>query len=620
MSDGPNGLRYEVKREGSNVETMKATCFPSACLAACSFDIELLAEMGKAMASEARAKDVNLILGPSVNIKRNPLCGRNFEYFSEDPLLAGEMAGALINGLQSNGVGATLKHYALNNQEKARTSSDSIADERAKREIYLAAFETAIKIGNPWAIMTSYNKADGVYAGESKPLLNILRQGFGYDGLVMSDWGAVCDRVAGIKAGQDLEMPGDSGFRAGIIEDAIECGELEISCLDKACGHVLELGEKAMDARERFPFGISADEEANHLLSRRIAAESIVLLKNGEHLLPFEGCGKVAVIGEFARTPRYQGGGASNIHPLKLPSFLEELGSNEINYDFAPGYAIDSEELDDALIRQAVELSGKADAVIALVGLPNSYESEGYDRPHMRLPQNQLAMVKALASANPRIAVAIFAGGPVELPFLDDVKAVLMCYLPGQAGAGALVDIVFGKACPSGKLAESFPKRYEDVPSHAFFGSEDVVEYRESVFVGYRYFLSAGVETSFPFGHGLSYTSFEYSSLELRKPGKAGLDVSLKVKNVGKVKGAEVCQLYASPPQSAVFRPSIELKAFKKVLLEPGEESHIEFHLDDRAFSVWNTISNDWQVVPGEYRIMAGSSSEDIRLSQSVCI
>ena len=610
MADGPNGLRKEIKKDDGKTAIERATCFPSACLMASSFDINLLREMGTAMAAEARAKGVNLLLGPGINIKRSPLCGRNFEYYSEDPLLTGDLAAAFVDGLQQAGVGATLKHFALNNQEKARLSSSSVADERARREIYLAAFETGIKKANPWAVMSSYNKVDGVYTSENRGLLrDLLRGEWGYQGVTMSDWGAVNDRILGLQAGLDLEMPGNDGFHDKMIVRAVRSGSLDPACLDESVGHIFALLEKAVQTATR----PNVNLDLQHDLARRFAAESMVLLKNEAGLLPLQSTQRLGVIGEFAQKPRYQGGGSANVHPTRLPSFLDELPAFTGQFEFEPGYFPENDSPDNGLIQAAVEMVKKKDVVLIFAGLPNLYESEGYDRPHMGLPEAQNELIRRVARVNPNVVVVLFAGGPVEMPWIDQVQAILMCYLPGQAGAGAAADILFGKVSPSGRLPESFPLKWEDSPCHNYFGQENIVEYRESIFVGYRYF---GKERPvlFPFGHGLSYSQFTYSDLQLKVLENGEVSVRVTVKNTGTVKAAEVIQVYVEPPQSAVARPALELRAFGKVLFQPGESVEQEFLLGARAFAFYNVLISDWHVLYGSYRILVGASSRDIRL------
>lgn len=610
MADGPNGLRKEIKKEDGKTAIERATCFPSACLMASSFDINLLREMGTALAPEARSKGVNLLLGPGINIKRSPLCGRNFEYYSEDPHLTGELAAAFVDGLQQAGVGATLKHFAMNNQEKARLSSSSVADERARREIYLAAFETVIKKANPWAVMSSYNKVDGVYTSENSWLLrDLLRGEWGYQGVTMSDWGAVNDRVLGLQAGLDLEMPGNDGIHDRMIVQAVRSGSLDPACVDESVGHILALVEKAGQTAPR----PSVDPSLQHDLARWFAAESMVLLKNEAGLLPLLSTQSLGVIGEFARKPRYQGGGSANVHPTRLLSFLDELPSFTGQFEFEPGYIPENDSPDEGLIQAAVEMAKKKDVVLIFAGLPNSYESEGYDRPHMGLPEAQNELICRVAQANPKVAVILFAGGPVEMPWIEQVRAILMCYLPGQAGAGAAADILFGKVSPSGRLPESFPLKWEDSPCYNYFGQENIVEYRESIFVGYRYFGKAR-PVLFPFGHGLSYSQFTYSDLRLKVLENGEVSVHVTVKNTGTVKAAEVIQVYVEPPPSTVARPEQELRAFGKVLLQPGESVVQEFRLPFRAFAFYNTLISDWHVLAGSYRIRVGASSRDIRL------
>lgn len=617
MADGPNGLRRETVDENGRAYTEKATCFPCSCLMAASFNKALMEEMGRAIALEAAEKGVDLLLGPSVNIKRSGLCGRNFEYFSEDPLLSGKLAASFINGLQGSGTGATLKHFALNNQEKARLSSNSIADERAKREIYLRAFEIAIGEATPWAVMSSYNKADGTYTSESLPLLrHILREEWGYDGLVMSDWGSINSRSKGLEAGLDLEMPSSDGFHDSVIVEAVKNGELDESFVDKAAQHVFELSEKVKHAAAgREP--VKVDYDRQHALARRFAAEGMVLLKNEDSLLPLDTHTEgFAVIGEFARKPRYQGGGAANVHPARISSFLEELESASISFGFAPGYEPEGRKPDETLIAQAEVLAKEAHAVLIFAGTPVSYESEGYDRPNLKLPEAQNELIRRVAAVNPNTVVVLFAGAALEMPWINDVKSVLMAYLPGQAGAGAVADILFGKISPSGKLPESFPINESDLPCRNFFGGENNIEYRESIFVGYRYF-GKDRPVRFPFGHGLSYSSFEYSGLEIKKD-SALVSAAVRVKNTGGFPAAEAAQLYVSPPESAVFRPELELRAFEKVFLQPGESRVLEFTLNRRDFAFYNTNISAWQVLPGEYKILLGASSRDIRLEGCV--
>lgn len=621
MADGPNGLRKEITREGEKPGVEDATSFPNSCLMAASFDVDLMKELGKTLAAEAKEKGVNLLLGPGINIKRSPLCGRNFEYFSEDPIVAGELGAALIEGLQEEGVGATVKHFAMNNQEIARLTNNSIADERAKREIYLTGFETVIKKANPWAVMSSYNKVDGVYTSENTWLLkDILRGEWGYKGVVMSDWGAVNNRASALRAGLDLEMPGNNGFHDRLAEEAVKEGSLSESYVDEAVLHILELAEKSGhlktrgDRQETF----DVDYEKQHKLAQRFAAESMVLLKNEENLLPLrENEQSIAVIGEFAEKPRYQGGGSANVHPVKLPSFLEELKTYTKNAEFAAGYRAGAEEAEEEEILRAAALAKGRDAVVVLAGLPNIYEAEGYDRIHMGLPKGQNELIQRVAEVNPNTVVVLFAGGPVEMPWIDKVKAVVMAYLPGQAGSGAICELLFGRLSPSGKLPETFPVKWEDSPCHPYFGQENNIEYRESIFVGYRYFGKKR-KVLFPFGHGLSYSSFAYEDLitETKEDGTVNLRMTLQ--NTGRMAAAEVVQVYVEAPVSGVARPELELKAFRKVYLHPGEKRELEFSLPLRSFAYYNVNIQDWHVLSGTYRILLGASSRDLRLEGEV--
>jgi beta-glucosidase len=562
-----------------------------------------------------------------------------------------------------------LKHYALNNQEKARLTYDAVADERALRELYLVPFERGVKQGRPWAVMAAYNKVNGVYASENAPLIRgILRGEWGFDGLVMCDWGAVNDRVAGLMAGLDLEMPGSKGLHDQAVLRALESGGLPGAALDEAAGHVADLARKTAAARKTAPRNPvpaleQADIEAHHRAARDFAARSMVLLKNDGPLLPLDGkVRSLAVIGEFARTPRYQGGGAANVHPTELSAFLAELPAFATDYAFAPGCRIDGLEdapglpgtgrpgtvpqgtrpaqtrasgdaaedarTEDALIEEAVTLASSRDIALVFAGLPNSYESEGYDRPHMGLPAAQNRLISAVARANPRTVVVLFAGGPLEMPWIKEVPAALMAYLPGQAGGAALADILFGRTSPSGRLPETFPLRLEDSPCYHFFGQERLVEYRESLFMGYRYYDRAEKAVLFPFGHGLSYTTFAYSGLTVEAlpqtalPGQAPsggtFRAAFTVKNTGPGAAAETPQLYVAPPPSPVLRPVQELRGFRRVFLRPGEEARLEFTLDSRAFAYYNPLIRDWHIPGGEYLLRVGASSRDIRLSAAL--
>lgn len=626
MTDGPHGLRRELGSAGAGLaESAPATCFPTASCLASSWNRSLLFEVGSAIAQEAQAQGVSLVLGPGANIKRSPLCGRNFEYFSEDPCLSGEMAAAWINGLQSRGVGASLKHYAANNQETRRMSIDAQLDERALREIYLAGFERAVKQSQPWTVMAAYNRLNGTYCCEHQKLLqDILRGEWGFSGLVMSDWGAVNERVAGLKAGLDLEMPGTPNSNQEKIMAAVQDGSLSLQQLDTCVLRVLELVARGL--RQRQP-DVVCDFEAHHALARRAAVEGCVLMKNEGELLPLKRNARIALLGAFAMHPRYQGAGSSLINPHKLDNLHDEmrkLQGSRGSLSYAPGYDPENPGADPQLLAQAVELAAGAEAAVVCVGLPDVCEVEGLDRRDLTLPNAHNALLEAVARANQRTVVVLNNGAPVEMPWVGEVRAILEGYLGGQAGAGALADVLFGEVNPSGKLAESFPVRLEDHPSyHSFPGGPRTVEYRESVFVGYRYFETLGKEVLFPFGHGLSYTRFTYSNLKLNQrtiTAGESLRFSLKVRNSGRRQGSEVVQVYVAAPASALPRPARELRAFDKVDLRAGEGKTVRFELDARAFAHYDVLAKDWRVAPGIYTIQVGASSRDIRLQVELMV
>lgn len=618
MADGPNGLRKheDTTEKGELSESVRATCFPPACTSACSFDRDLVRRMGAAIGEECREQGVSVILGPGANIKRTPLCGRNFEYFSEDPYLTGEMASAMIDGIQSRGIGTSLKHFAANNRENARFVSDSVVDERALREIYLAGFEAAVKNSRPASVMCSYNLVNGTYASENEHLLTrILREEWGFAGLTVSDWGAVSDRVRGIAAGLDLEMPGLGGNGDREIASAVREGRLSEAVLDAAAVRILELAEKYGGEKP------AADHvyETGDGLAGEIAVKSAVLLKN-EGLLPANEGQRVAVIGGFARNPRYQGSGSARVNPASLSSPYDAFIASGANYSYAAGYSPDH-LTDDLLLREAVETAGSCDIAFVFAGLPDEYESEGYDRSRMDLPESHNRLISAVAAANPNTAVILFGGSPITMPWIEKVKAVLMCYLPGQAGGRAVVDLLFGKAVPCGKLAESFPLSQADIPCVEACGTRRRSEYRESIYVGYRYYDAAGKTVLFPFGHGLSYTNFEYTNLSLSSvsiSGDARLTVLVGVKNTGIYDASEIVQIYVEAPKTAVFRAPRELKGFDRIFLRAGESGTVSITLGMRAFSYYNVICSDWFADTGEYRLLAGASSRDIRLEANV--
>ena len=622
VSDGPHGLRKQAEEAdhlGLN-ESIKAVCFPTACATACSFDRDLLEEMGERIGDECQAEDLSVILGPAVNIKRSPLCGRNFEYFSEDPYLASQMAAAHIKGVQSKNVGTSIKHFAANNQEHRRMSCSSEIDERTLREIYLAAFETAIKEAKPDTVMCSYNRINGEFASENHWLLTeVLRDQWGFEGYVMSDWGAVNDRVKGLKAGLELEMPGSGGNTDKEIVEAVKNGELEEAVLDRAVERILNIVFKFTDNRQVGKF----DLEEDHKLAAKIAGESMVLLKN-EGVLPLPAQGKkIAFIGKFAETPRFQGGGSSHINSFKITSALEAVKEvAEVTY--AQGYDVKEDVIDQAMLDQAVETAKEADVAVIFAGLPDAFESEGYDRTHMRMPDCQNTLISEIAKVQENVVVVLHNGSPVEMPWADQVKGILEAYLCGQAVGQAEVDILFGKVNPSGKLAETIPYKLSDNPSYLNFpGDGQKVEYKEGVFVGYRYYDTKEMPVRYPFGYGLSYTTFEYSDLQLSSDKIKDTDklkVTLKVKNTGNRAGKEIVQLYVADKTGAASRPVKELKNFVKVELQPQEEKTVEMELDKRSFAWYNTDIHDWYAASGEYEILAAASSRDIRLKKTVYV
>jgi beta-glucosidase len=620
VTDGPHGLRKQAGESdhlGIN-QSVPATCFPTAATTACSFDTDLLREIGEALGEECLQEEVAVILGPGANIKRSPLCGRNFEYFSEDPYLAGMMASSLIAGVQSKGIGTSIKHYAVNSQETRRMVIDAIVDERALREIYLAGFEMAAKQTQPWTFMCSYNRINGEYGSENrKTLTEILRDEWGFEGAVMSDWGAVADRVKGLEAGLDLEMPYAGPANDAAILAAYQKGDLSGEVLDRAALRMLCLLLAAADAAKP---GYRYDAAAHHRLARKAAAESSVLLKNEGNMLPLAPGARIAVIGAFAKTPRYQGAGSSRISPVKLDNLCDALAGRGVNFVYAPGYKIESDEPDAALLDEAAAAAKNAEIALVCIGLPDEYESEGFDRDHLRIPQSHRALLERVAAANPNTVALLFCGSPLEMPWAAKARALLLLYLGGEAGAEAAADLLYGDMNPSGKLAETFPLKLEDNPSHANFpGGDKTVEYRESIYVGYRYYDKAGAEVLFPFGHGLSYTSFAYRDLAVSESGGI-VTASVKVKNTGKRAGAESAQFYVSRKSPSVFSPVRELKGFSKLYLEPGEEKTASVALDRRAFAWYSVEKKDWVVDAGEYSVAAGASSRDIRCEAAVTL
>ena len=623
VSDGPHGLRkqdQEADHLGVN-DSIKAVCFPAGCGTAASFNRELITGMGEVLGEECQAEGVGVILGPAVNIKRSPLCGRNFEYYSEDPMVASEMAGALIKGVQSKNVGTSIKHFLANNQETRRMSSSSEVDERTLREIYLAAFEGAVSSQKPWTVMCSYNKINGTYAAEHKEALtDILRGEWGFDGFVVSDWGAVNNRVPDLEAGLDLEMPASGGINDEQIVDAVKEGRLEESVLDRAVERILNIVYRFQENRND---SAVFDRDKDHEYAKKVAEETIVLLKNEDGLLPLSEKEEIAFIGKYARQPRFQGGGSSHINSHKVTGAWDVV-KDWGNITFAEGYGDQEDVTDEALIAEAVEKAGKAKAAVIFAGLPDAFESEGFDRSHMGMPNCQNELINRVAAVQPNTIVVLHNGSPVEMPWADQVKGIVEAYLSGQAVGAAVVDILFGKVNPSAKLPETFPYKLEDNPSYLYYlGEGDKVEYREGVFVGYRYYDTKKMDVRFPFGYGLSYTTFAYSNLKLSAAQIKDTDtltVSVDVTNTGSMAGKEVVQLYVSDVESTVIRPVKELKGFDKVDLQPGETKTVTFTLGKRAFAYWNTQIHDWHVESGEFRILVGKSSRDIQLEETVTV
>lgn len=617
LSDGPHGIRKQAEAAdhlGLNA-SIPATCFPTAATVANSFNVKLAEEIGTALGEEAVAQKVNVLLGPGINMKRNPLCGRNFEYFSEDPYLAGKIAAGYIRGIQSNGISACVKHFACNNQEERRMVIDTIVDERTLREIYLTAFEIAVKEGKTKSIMSSYNMINGTHANENTHLLkDILRDEWGFEGVVVSDWGGDNDRVTAVKAGSDLQMPATGGESDAEIVAAVKNGTLSEADLDACADRMIELTldtEKVFSGAKR-----DFDVEKHHELARRVAEESIVLLKNEDNILPLADGAKVAVIGDFAKTPRYQGAGSSIVNPTKLDDTMSAIGESPLT---CVGYAQGFERYgkkNQKLLLEAAELSQKADVVLFYMGLDEVTESEGVDRKNIQVPQCQIDVLEAVYQLNKNIVVILSCGSAVEMPWLSMTKGLLHGYLGGQSGAKAMINVLTGKVNPSGKLAETYPLEYKDVSSAAHFpGKEVSVEYREGLYIGYRYYVTANVPVLFPFGYGLSYTTFAYEDLKIHEN-----KVSFTIANTGSVPGAESAQLYVAAKGGRIFRPAEELKGFTKVYLEPGESKEVEIALDDKAFRYFNVLTNAWEVEGGAYEIRIGANALDIRLSQEITV
>ncbi|MEN6530729.1 MAG: glycoside hydrolase family 3 C-terminal domain-containing protein [Anaerolineaceae bacterium] len=622
LHDGPHGLRKTVPKPGQSgqEQTVPATNYPSLSTVACSFDRDLVFKLGQAIGAEAKAAGVDVLLAPGVNIKRHPLNGRNFEYFSEDPLVAGDLASAYISGVQSQGTAASLKHFAANNQEFCRMINSSFIDERALREIYLKPFEIAIRKAQPWTVMSSYNKLNGTYASEHETLLTkIAREEWGFEGLFMTDWGGINDRARAIPAGTDLEMPPFGQFGVDRILEGVQSGRIAESDLNRAVGKLLELIDKVRKDREPAKIWQAADFEA---VSKKVALESAVLLKNEQNLLPLQAGLNVAVIDEMAEKPHYQGAGSSRVNPLRVVSFVNALREEQLNWPYARGYALGGKE-NARLEQEALDLCRGKDAILIFAGLGDTEEAESYDRLHLELPEAQNALIERIASENPNVVVVLHAGSPVLLPWLGKVKAVLLMGLAGQMVGAATLDLLLGRANPCGKLAETWPLSLEDTPAYGQFGKRFNTQYRESIFVGYRFYQSFAKPVCFPFGFGLSYTSFEIDNLEISQtslaPGEA-LDVNVRLSNTGSRAGKEVLQLYVSPPASAIFRPHKELKAFEKVELAPGESRTVHFKLKHSDFAYWNTAIQAWHCEAGEYRLMVGTSAAETPLEAALAL
>ena len=602
MCDGPHGLRKQEDAAdmlGVN-KSRPATCFPAEVTSAGSWDPELLTEIGAAIGEEAKEQGVGLVLGPGANLKRNPLCGRNFEYFSEDPYLAGKLAAGFIRGAEAQGVGTSLKHFAANSQELSRFTSDSVMDGRTLRELYLTAFEIAVKEGKPSTVMCAYPKLNGTHCSDHKELLtDILRTEWGFDGMVVTDWGAMNDRIEGFRAGCDLNMPGGSDYMEKEVLQAVKDGTLPERCVNDSARRVLKLVFRAAETLSK---NAACDYEAHHALAKRAAAEGAVLLKNESGILPLQPGAKIAVVGAMAKELRYQGAGSSHINPTKLPQPLELLPGAV----YAPG-CDEKGSTTDALLQEVQNAARKAETVVVFAGLPAQCESEGFDRDNLKMPEGHRKMIEAAAQANPNIVVVLLCGSVVECPWADKVKAILYMGLPGQAGGEAIADLLYGRANPGGKLAESWPYRYEDVPSSDIYGKTMDALYQEGVYVGYRYYDKAGVPVRWPFGFGLSYTEFAYSDLTVE-----GDTVSVTVRNVGKCSGAEVVQLYLAAPQEGLHRPVRELKGFQKVHLQPGESETVRFTLTSRSFAVWQ---EGWKVPGGTYTVCIGGLTAEIKKS-----
>jgi beta-glucosidase len=622
VTDGPHGLR----KQGQNADHMgahrsiPATCFPTASALASSWDLTLMEQVGKALGETCVDEDVSVLLGPGMNIKRSPLCGRNFEYFSEDPMLSGQIAAALVNGIQSQGVGACLKHFAVNNQELGRMYMDAIVDDRALREIYLRGFEIAVKTAKPWTVMCAYNRLNGIYCSEHDWLLNqVLRQEWGFDGAVMTDWGAANDRPRGVAAGLDLEMPGSGGINDALVAQAVREGALDEALLNQAVARNIAL---SLSSEQRQKPSGNLDLDGQHDLARTAAAQSCVLLKNEGELLPITTSASVALIGAFAKKPRFQGAGSSQVRPTRIETLFDALSTEIVNLTYAAGYDPALSAMDQSLIEEAVGHARQADVAVVYAGLPAIYESEGFDRAHLDLPEQHDALIKAVCAVNPKTVVVLANGAPVSMPWIDEVASVLEGYLGGQAGGGGIAQVLLGHQTPCGKLAESFPLTLNDVPCTTFFPGENrQMQYREGVYVGYRYFDTAKREVLFPFGHGLSYTTFDYLKAQvgndtLKADGLLELQVTLR--NSGTRAGAEVIQVYRDSGSSATHQPAQQLCGFAKITLQPGATETVTIAMEPDTFRVFDHGAQRWILEAGPVKLRVGSSSRDIRLTHAI--
>lgn len=627
ITDGPHGLRKQNKDKKASDgiglgNSVPATCFPPAATSSCSWDEDLLRAEGEALGEECLKEQVSTILGPGTNIKRSPVCGRNFEYFSEDPYLAGKCSANLVNGVQSKGVGTSLKHFACNSQEAFRMVVNEVIDERTMRELYLTAFEICVKEAQPWTIMNSYNLINGVYASQNEWLQEkVLRDEWGFEGLVLTDWGASVDRIPGLKYGTDLEMPSSGGLNTQKIIAAVQSGELDEAILDKRVDNVVDLIVKSKPALEKTH---TYDIEAHHKLAQKVAEGSMVLLKNDDAILPLKKGQKIAIIGEMAKAPRFQGAGSSVINPTKLDNAYDELSKLGVDMLYAAGYEKGKDEVNASLVNEAVEAAKKADVAVVFAGLTEEFEGEGYDRLNIEMPNSHNNLVSAVAKANPNTVVVLAGGSVVNIKWLDEVKALLNSGLGGQAGGAAVANILTGAVNPSGKTSETYPLSFDENPTFGNYpGGPVTSEHRESVYIGYRYYDKANKDVLFPFGYGLSYTTFEYSDIKLSADSIKDSDtvtVSFKLKNTGDVDGAEIAQVYVADKESTIYRPVKELRGFKKVFLKAGEEKEVYVELSKRAFAFYNVELGDWMVETGEFDILIGASSRDIKLSATMTV